>query len=120
MKSWMLVGIGGFVGSVARYLVSIAAPARLAGVPLPTLLVNVAGSLAAGALLAVGESRLDSGLWRFLVVGGLGGFTTFSAFSAEALTLAKAGDSGALFATILANVVLGISAAWLGFTLARN
>ncbi len=119
MKSILLVGLGGFVGSVARYLVAIASPSNIAGIPLPTLLVNVVGSLAIGALAGFGENRLGSAAWKLFVVGGLGGFTTFSAFALETHTLLRDG-SGALAAISIAlQVVLSVFAAWVGYALVR-
>lgn len=119
LKTLFLVGAGGFIGSIARYLVYIAVPMQLAGVPVPTLVVNVVGSFAIGLLLGWGETRVGSDLWRFLVVGCLGGFTTFSTLSAETLMLAKSDRIGSFFLTILAHVVLGIAAAGLGYAMTR-
>ncbi|GAA0577578.1 fluoride efflux transporter CrcB [Craurococcus roseus] len=85
LKGLLLVALGGAAGSILRYSISAAAVATLgAGFPWGTLAVNAAGSTAIGALASLGvqgDARL------LLVTGLLGGFTTFSAFSLETMTL---------------------------------
>jgi fluoride exporter len=103
--SWLLVALGGAAGSLARYATSLA----FAGAPWGTLAVNLAGSAAIGAAAALGltgEARL------LLVAGFLGGFTTFSAFSLEAMGLAE--RSPVLAALYVAASVLGGIAACAG------
>jgi CrcB protein len=112
----LLVAAGGAAGSVARYLVGLAAGGLGMGFPWGTLAVNLLGSalvgLAAG-LGAGGDARL---LW---VTGFLGGFTTFSAFSLEAFGLA--GRSPFLAALyVLGSVGLGLAACALTFMLVRR
>ena len=90
-----LIAVGGALGSVLRYVIDVAVT-RFAGTTLPwgTLLINVAGSLAVGVLIAlVGPVRLPSPtpVQAFVGIGVLAGFTTFSAFSAQTLLLAQAG-----------------------------
>jgi fluoride exporter len=120
MKSVLLVGVGGFVGSVGRYLVGLIVSPSLAGIPFPTLVVNVAGSLLIGLLAGVGETRLGRDTWQLAVIGGLGGFTTFSAFSAETTALLHAGRGGLALVNVSAQVVLGLLAAWLGFAVGQR
>ena len=85
MSAVLLVGLGGAAGSIFRHLVSVAAIAALGpDFPWGTLAVNVAGSAAIGSLAALGQSEAARLL---LVTGLLGGFTTFSAFSLEAVHL---------------------------------
>jgi CrcB protein len=112
----LLVAAGGAAGSVARYLVGLAAAGLGAGFPWGTLAVNVLGSalvgLAAG-LGASGDARL------LLVTGFLGGFTTFSAFSLDAVGLA--GRSPLLAGLyVLGSVGLGLAACALTFMLVRR
>lgn len=117
------VALGGAVGSVGRYLVAGFA-ARLpayAGFPLGTLLVNVSGSLAIGLAAGFAENRqlVFSVPWLLVVVGILGGYTTFSAYSLETLTLLRAGQSGTAVINIAAQTALGLLAAWSGYSAGR-
>src|SRR5215213_6130492 len=94
MTDVLLVGAGGFLGANCRYFMIGAITARVGTVfPFGTLLVNVAGSFAIGALMTVLADRSAlSPAWRLLlVVGFLGGYTTFSSYSFEAVTLANQG-----------------------------
>ena len=119
MRTALLVALGGALGSVLRWLVSTAAQRMAPGATLPwgTLIVNVLGSCAIGALLALAEARgsLSSEARFFLVTGVLGGFTTFSAFSAETLLLFRAGHGAAALVYVAASVVLGVGAAYAGW-----
>jgi CrcB protein len=119
--AYFWVALGGALGSVTRYACSGLA-LRWFGAQFPwgTLFVNVSGSFAIGVLGALamhGTRSLATGDARaFLVVGLLGGFTTFSSFSLETLTLARAGQLGAAGANVLASLALCLLAVWLGFT----
>lgn len=118
MKSVILVGLGGFIGAVARY--------KLAGwvlhqtiqekFPFSTFAVNIAGCLVAGVLAGLVEKHdLFSADTRiFLFTGLLGGFTTFSAFGLETVYLLRRGEPwiAALYAG--ASVMVGITAVWVG------
>ncbi|MCC6652110.1 MAG: fluoride efflux transporter CrcB [Candidatus Eisenbacteria bacterium] len=119
MKTALLVALGGALGSVLRWLVSTLAQRATPGAAMPwgTLLVNVAGSCAIGALLALADERgaLSPEARFFLVTGVLGGFTTFSAYSAETLALMRAGHGGIALFYASASVVLGVGAAYAGW-----
>ena len=121
LVQWLLVFVGGGLGSVARLAVGRASLALLGpAFPWGTLAVNVAGSLAIG--LAIGLlNAFAAGLPTrlFLVTGFLGGFTTFSAFSLDALTLWQRGDVPAALAYVAASVMLSLVAVAAGFQLAR-
>src|SRR5262245_26354312 len=118
MMQVLLVALGGALGSVARYGVSVAAVRWLgAGFPWGTLMVNVAGGLAMGVLAA----RISPGqedLRLLLGVGILGGFTTFSAFSLETVRLMEQGPAPAML-YVSASLVLSVGACWLGYSLGR-
>lgn len=121
-RSLLLVGFGGFLGSMLRFVVGLGAQ-RLVGTssfPLGTLCVNLVGCFAIGLVAGLLETRAPVGLSLrlFLVVGVLGGFTTFSAFGYETFALLKEGQ--ALRAAVSAGlqVVLGILLVWGGHTLA--
>lgn len=118
LKTMLLVGTGGFVGSVARYYVSkLNLQIDLLSIPVGTLLVNVAGSLLIGFLAGIADKSplLTMELRLLLMVGLCGGFTTFSTFSSENLVLIQ---NGQFFSVILysgLSVFLGFTAAYVGF-----
>jgi CrcB protein len=112
----LLVGAGGFLGSMGRYLVSTLAY-RAAGptFPLGTLIVNVAGCFAIGVLDFLVEKQSIAPQTRlFLMTGILGGFTTFSAFGNEAMGLARGGEFRLASFNVAAHVLLGLGAVWAG------
>lgn len=122
MKELLLVGTGGFIGSVARFLVSkLNLSWHFLSLPMGTLTVNVAGSLIIGFITGMSaRTELISGDLRLLLmVGFCGGFTTFSSFSNENLTLMQNGQ----FATVLlytgASILLGFLAVYLGYVLSN-
>ena len=118
----ILVAAGGAAGSVARYLVGIATAGWLgAGFPSGTLAVNVAGSLLMGvaAGFAGARSGLQAELKALLMSGFLGGFTTFSAFSLDLVTLAERNAWNGAFAYLLASVGLSVAALLFGLWLTR-
>lgn len=118
---WLLVFVGGGIGAVARHGVNRAGLALLGpGFPWWTLAVNVAGSFLIG-LLAGMFGALETGHHArlFLTTGFLGGFTTFSAFSLDALTLWERGEPLQASLYIIGSVVLSLIAAVAGLMLSR-
>jgi CrcB protein len=118
MTNILLVGIGGFLGSVSRYLASgyVQQISKSADFPYGTLAVNVLGCFIIGFLSQLAENRgLFTGESRlFAVTGFLGGFTTFSSFGNETLNLARDSQMMNALANIGANVMIGLFAVWLG------
>ncbi len=115
------VAIGGALGAVGRYLTGLAAARFLgAGYPWGTLTVNVVGSFAIGVLFIALMAKDASRLSPFLLTGVLGGFTTFSAFSLDALKLFEKGQPGLAAGYILASVVFSLLAVFLGVLVARE
>jgi CrcB protein len=115
------VAIGGALGAVGRYLTGLAAARFLgAGYPWGTLTVNVVGSFAIGVLFIALMAKDASRLSPFLLTGVLGGFTTFSAFSLDALKLFEKGQPGLAAGYILASVVFSLLAVFLGVIVARE
>ena len=112
------IGLGGFAGSVVRYLVSGWAQTISTSVTFPygTLAVNVLGCLVIGVLSYLADARgLFSAEARlFLFVGVLGGFTTFSTFGNETLNLIRDGEMLVASLNVAANVVLCLLAVWAG------
>jgi len=118
---WLLVFIGGGLGAIARHGINRAGLAHLGpGFPWWTLAVNVSGSFAIG-LLAGLFGALETGHHArlFLVTGFLGGFTTFSAFSLDALTLWERGAPLQAGFYVLGSVILSLMAAAVGLLAAR-
>jgi fluoride exporter len=116
------VGVGGFVGANARYVLGLWIAARLgSSFPWGTLLINVTGSLLIGIILTVLTDRLVADpAWRLLlVVGFLGGYTTFSSFTMEALDLAQGGEWLLALAYVLGSNIIGLAAVVLGARLAH-
>jgi len=122
IKQILLVGAGGFLGSVARFLVSrLNNRVDWLSIPLGTLTVNVVGSLLIGFLIGISErSSLLTVEWRmFLMVGLCGGFTTFSSFSGENLMLVRNGQFLPLLLYTGLSILLGFTAVYLGYAAAR-
>lgn len=119
MNPVIQVALGGAVGATARHGVNLAS-VRLfgSGVPLATLAVNVAGAFAMGLLVAV--IGRESPWAPLLMTGLLGGFTTFSAFSLDAVALWQRGQGLAAAAYVLASVVLSIAALAAGLEMGRS
>ena len=116
----LLVFVGGGIGALLRFAVGRAAILHGYTAPLATLAVNVAGCLAMGLLAGWFTSRGGSEPWRiFLLTGVLGGFTTFSAFGLDALTLTQRGAYGAALAYVAASVFISLGAVAAGFAIVR-
>jgi len=122
MIKLLLIGTGGFLGSVLRYLVSgsVQAASQSIAFPYGTLAVNVIGCFFIGFLSELAESRslFSPDTRAFLVVGILGGFTTFSAFGNETMNLLRDGERTLAMMNVGAQMLFGIGAVWLGYTLA--
>jgi CrcB protein len=119
---YLWVGAGGGLGAIARFALGAGVAARLGtAFPAGTLLINVTGSLAIGVLLVLLTERLAAPpVWRlFLVVGFLGGYTTFSSYTFEALALLEAGAWAQGAGYVLASNGLGLTACYAGMVLAR-
>ncbi|MFQ5629719.1 MAG: fluoride efflux transporter CrcB [bacterium] len=124
MFKLLLIGAGGFLGAIFRYLLSGAVhqimAARL-GFPYGTLVVNIAGCFLIGLFGGLAESRqLFNPEVRLVVfIGLLGGFTTFSTFAYESFSLGRDGELIALLLNVFLHLFLGLIAVWLGHILSR-
>jgi CrcB protein len=115
--------LGGGLGSVARYAAGLAIMTRFGSrFPLGTMTINVTGSFVIGLLMALFTERFQPHpYWRLLlVVGFLGGYTTFSSFEYETLALARGGSQFLALMNVLGSVLLGFAAVWLGTALAAH
>ena len=120
----LLVGAGGFLGSIVRFgaggLVYRLFPSPT--LPYGTLLVNVVGCFVIGVLGGLGDSRqlIGTELRLFLFIGILGGFTTFSAFGYETLALVREADAARAVLNVVLHIVAGLLAVWIGYGLVRS
>lgn len=119
MTTWMAVLLGGALGSIARHGVNVVT-ARIIGAPSPwaTGAVNMLGSLAIGVLagaLAANRLSMSRSAQVFVFVGILGGFTTFSSFMLDSLTLAQTGLPAKAIVNLLGQLVLGLAFTYMGY-----
>jgi len=122
-RNLLAVAAGGALGSSLRYVLGIVSLHVLGpGFPWGTLLINVIGSFAIGLVgeFAIGPHALGSAMRVFLMIGVLGGFTTFSAFSLESLSLVVTRAPIVPFAYVAGSVVLGIAFCYVGVLLGRS
>jgi fluoride exporter len=120
---YLLVLVGGGVGALTRYVAASAIMTRFGGkFPLGTLAINVTGSFLIGFLMTMLTERFQlDPRWRLLlVVGFLGGYTTFSSFEWETFTSVRDGALWAGMLNVVSSVMLGYVAVWLGVLLAKR
>jgi CrcB protein len=120
---YFLVLVGGGAGALARYVAASAIMTRFGGkFPLGTLVINVTGSFLIGFLMTLLTERfhMDPNWRLLLVVGFLGGYTTFSSFEWETFTAVRDGARWAGALNVASSVMLGYAAVWLGVLLARR
>jgi len=117
------VGVGGFFGSIGRYLLAGAVYQIFPNLyfPVGTAAVNILGCFLIGFITGLAEVRnlLGPEMRIFLLIGLLGGFTTFSTFSFETVALLRDGAFFSALANVLIQVIFGITAVWLGFNVIR-
>ena len=116
-----MVGIGGFFGSVCRYLVGLLPVEAGQGFPIKTLCINVLGAFAISVITAMAAKNksVSPELVLMLRVGICGGFTTFSTFAYESVDLIKSGGAGVALTYICASVILSILAVFAGQALVK-
>lgn len=121
IRNILAVGAGSFIGGAARYLVSLAMKGIGKGFPWATLTVNLVGCLMIGLLWGIlSRNATETTTWGlFLTVGLCGGFTTFSTFSKEALTMLHTGQTWGFATYIALSVIAGIALVALGYYIAR-
>ena len=121
IRNIIAVGAGSFIGGIARYLVSLAMKGISKGFPWATVLVNLIGCLIIGLLWGfLSRNASESTSWGlFLTVGLCGGFTTFSTFSKEALTMLQTGQIWGFASYIALSILAGIALVALGYYIGR-
>ncbi len=120
MRALLFVGIGGGLGSIIRYIISVFVGRHVPIVfPLGTLLVNVSGCFLIGVFYSIFSRHADfNPEWRlFLITGICGGYTTFSTFSYDGLILLKQGSNLSFMLYVLGSVVVGLLATFAGVAL---
>jgi CrcB protein len=117
IKQILFVGVGGAVGSILRFLTSVfVARLETFQFPLATFIVNIIGCLCIGMF----SNLIPANNLRFLLITGFcGGFTTFSTFSNETLTLINNNQTPLAFAYVLVSCVAGVAAVWLGMCITK-
>jgi CrcB protein len=124
MNPYLLVAVGGALGSVARYGTGVlVGKAWDSTFPLATMLINIAGSLAMG--LFIGYLARTTPSWQadarvFVAVGIFGGFTTFSSFSLDAIAMFERGEVGQALLYVLISVIVGVAALYGGLLMMRG
>lgn len=115
------LAVGGSVGAVARYAISLALPTVTGRFPWGTFVINISGSFVLGFLLIILIEQFPMGRLARPVIGTgvIGAYTTFSTFMVEAVLLVRAGDPGLALAYLVASLVLGLVAVWVGMLGAR-
>lgn len=121
MKLVLLIGAGGFIGSALRYLISLFIQNKvLSTFPFGTFAVNVLGCFLIGAVYALSERGNLGAEWRlFLATGILGGFTTFSSFSNETVSMIRDAQYGPALIYVGSSVILGLLATFFGIFLIK-
>ena len=117
LRTLLLIGLGGFLGSISRFLIALGLNRFFQSVlPIGTLAVNILGCLFIGIIYSLAEQKnmLSPELRIFLGVGFCGGFTTYSSFAFDKLSLIKTGDFLMLSVYVGASVFLGLIAVYLG------
>ena len=124
MMNVMLVGAGGLIGSVLRYLIGawVQSASGNSWIPYGTLTVNVAGCFLIGLIAGLAETRqfLGEGTRALVLFGLLGGFTTFSAFGYETIAMVREDHMAAAAANVVLQVALGLTAVWIGLSVSHS
>ena len=117
------IGLGGFIGSIGRYLASGAVHQIFPNIyfPIGTAAVNIIGCFLIGVLTGLAELRnlLSSEMRMFLLIGLLGGFTTFSTFGHETIAFMRDGEFLRAAGNVLIQVIMGLSGVWIGYNAIR-
>ncbi len=122
MKQLLIIGLGGFIGSILRFLLSrLNLTIHFFSIPVGTFLVNITGSLIIGFLVGIASKSeiINVNFHLFLMVGICGGFTTFSSFTLENMTLIQNGQYLSAFIYITASIIIGLVAVFGGYFLSN-
>jgi len=121
---YLWLGLGGALGTVARYWINGLVSRHFPSFPMGTLVINITGSFLIGLFAAMtapdGRWLVSPTFRAFFIAGLCGGYTTFSSFSLQTLDLARAGEWLYAGANVVASVVLCLVAVWLGYAAAMG
>lgn len=120
MNAYLQVAIGGAIGATARFAIGRVGMALVPGFPIATVFVNIMGSFVMGLLTALMALRIGNAYAPLLLTGVLGGFTTFSAFSLDALTLWERGQGGAAAGYVVISVAASLVAVLAGMAIGKG
>jgi len=123
MNKYLLIGAGGFLGSIARFWVGSYIGNRLGmRFPFGTVAINISGSFLIGLIVTLIAQRAHwNANWSFLIpIGFIGAYTTFSTFELETLRTFQEGETLLAFLNVILSVVLGFVAVWLGMITGRT
>lgn len=123
MQKTILIGVAGLAGTVLRYWISELVAKQHGGTfPWGTLAVNLIGCFAAGVVFFFTEERLfvNETLRMMVLIGLLGGFTTFSAYGLQSFALLRDGQFGLAILNVATSNILGLFLVWIGYALAKS
>ncbi|WP_298760384.1 fluoride efflux transporter CrcB [uncultured Psychroserpens sp.] len=117
MKQLLLVFLGGGIGSAIRFLIGKQFTFDSFHFPWATFIVNLIGSFIIGIVFGymLVKGKIANDLFVFLVAGFCGGFTTYSAFAHESISLLKAGQTQLFLTYVLSSIFIGFFCVWLGY-----
>jgi CrcB protein len=121
MKIVLLVGLGSFIGGISRYLITLFVQNKiLSTFPYGTMAVNIIGCFLIGTIYALSERGNWNPEWRiFLATGIMGGFTTFSSFSNETVSMLRDAEYWPAFTYVALSVIIGLAATFAGISLIK-
>ena len=121
MKIVLLVGLGSFIGGISRYLVTLFVQNKiLSTFPYGTMAVNIIGCFLIGTIYALSERGNWNPEWRiFLATGIMGGFTTFSSFSNETVSMLRDAEYWPAFTYVALSVIIGLAATFAGISIIK-
>ena len=116
MLKYLVIGFGGFLGAIARYVVGVYVGSRLGlRFPYGTFVINMSGCLLLGFIMALLQRSTASAFWRYLIpIGFIGAYTTFSTFEYETFRAMQDGEILISGLNVLLSVVIGFVSVWVG------
>jgi CrcB protein len=121
MKMILAVGLGSFLGGISRYLITLLIQNKfLSTFPYGTLFVNISGCFLIGVVYALSDKGNVSPVWRlFLATGVMGGYTTFSSFSNETVSMLRDAEYLPAFSYVAFSILLGLTATFAGISIIK-